>query len=96
VGVSLHRVNSIDFEIQPTFNVNDTEIIDLIEDEFGKWYCQAGYKLSVDDLNLLILKLKDSDPMAAASFKRDKLWAELHRTKWVLYTVIGDNEWNGN
>jgi len=85
-----HRVNSLDFEVQPTFNIRDTDLNDMLED-LGHFYGQAGYKLSVADLDVLILRLKDTDPMQAASFKRDRRWAELHRTEWVHYHVIGDD-----
>jgi len=91
--VFAHRVNTIDFEIQPSFNILDTDLNDLLEG-LDHHYSQAGYKLSVSDIETVILKIKDSDPMQAASFKRDLRWAKLHRTKWVMYTIIGDNEWN--
>lgn len=85
-----HRVNAVDFEIQPTFDCQDVELNLLLEDEFSYFYTPAGYRLSLEDIDRLILLLKD-DPMQAASFKRDKLWAELHNTNWVHYHVIGDN-----
>lgn len=94
--VFAHRVNTMDFEIQPSFDILDEDLEELIETELGYHYTQAGYKLSIKDLDVLILKLKDTDPLQAASFQRDKLWAQLHRTKWVMYTIIGDSEWNGD
>ena len=85
-----HRIDQIDFNINPSFNVMDQDVVDLIEDTLGIHYSQAGYKFSVRELDELILASKDSDPMLCAVFKRDRRWAELHSTDWVSYTIVGD------
>jgi len=85
-----HRINVIDFEIQPSFNCEDDDLNEILENEFSHFYTPAGYRLSLSDLDRLILLLKD-DPMQAASFKRDKLWAELRNTNFVHYHIIGDD-----
>ncbi len=91
MGVSAHRVNAVDFEIQPSFNVElDDHVIHLLETEFDYYYSPAGYKLSITNLAFLIEKLQDDDPMVTASFKRDLLWAKMHNTNFVMYHIVGD------
>ena len=94
MSVSAHRINHVDFEVSPTFNlVLDTDVIDALE-ELGHWLQDIGYRIALEDLQTIINQCKDNE-LVCGHFKRDLRWAQIREKQYVYYHIIGDIDKGG-
>ena len=88
-----HRINTVDFDLNPTFDVEAEYELNTLLEEIGHHYSPGGYRLSIKDFDYLIDRVEC--PLLKGNLKRDRRWAEIRGLKYVHYYVIGD-DWEGN
>ena len=87
--VSAHRVNSFDFEIQPSFNlILDDDVVNALE-SMGHYLEDLGYRLTLDEMQDLIDQVSDNS-LVVGHLKKDLRWAQLRKQKYVYYYLVGE------
>jgi len=91
MSIRAYRLNKIEYEVMPTFNLTHNEkLVDFL-DLFGQLSCDTGFvDISVDKVRDALENYNDLelDPYIISNFEKDLLWAQTNKEDYITYYVF--------